>query len=300
MTSTTPPATSPIRPGTPAPPAAPAHPASAFAACTEVFRQTFGERRRSVYGYSIGLALLMLLMAAVYPSIKSTGEEFDAYAQSLPEGMRDAFGLASDSISSPPGYLMSQLYSNMFPLVLLVLGIAVAAWTIAGAEAEGTLELLLANPIRRVVAATGRVSGLWMIVAVVTIISTAVLQAISFPFGLDEGLPWWGVWSAGVAMYAMVMLHASVAFAVGAATGRRAWAITAAAVVAVVGFTLQLVASAADSLNWMREISPWWWLIDAKPLTNVPGWLDTGVPLLLSLVLTVVGVVMFNRRDLAA
>ncbi len=277
-----------------------ARPASTWAACVEVFRQTFGERRRSVYGYSIGLALLMLLMAAVYPSIKSTGEELDAYAETLPEGMRDAFGLASDSISSPSGYLMSQLYSNMFPVVLLVLGIAVAAWTIAGAEAEGTLELLLANPVRRVVAATGRVSGLWLIVAVVTVISTAALQLVAIPFGLDDGLPWWAMWSAGVAMYAMVMLHASIAFAVGAATGRRAWAITAAAVVVVLGFTLQLVASAADSLNWMREISPWYWLIDAQPLTNAPGWLDTGVPLAVSLVLTAVGVVMFNRRDLAA
>ena len=298
MTTSTPPPAAPVTPmattgSTP-------HVPAATTAAAVITRQMMGERRRSAIGYSIGMALLMLMMVAVYPSIRETGEELDAYMDSMPASMRDAFGLAGDSISSPQGYLMSQLYSNMFPIVLLVLGIALAAWTVAGSEAEGTLEMLLANPVTRVTAATARAVGVWLLVAVVTIVATAVLAVTSPAVGLDDGLPWWGVWSAGLASYALVMFHASIAFAVGAATGRRAWAIGAATVVLVLGFAAQLVGSAATSLTWLRDLSPWYWLIDAAPLTNAPGWLDTGLPVLLAVVLTAVGVVLFNRRDLAA
>ncbi len=265
-----------------------------------VARQMLAERRRSLVGYSIGMAVLVALMVAVYPSIRDTGEELDAYAESLPEAFQDAFGLAGDSIASPSGYLMSQLYSNMFPIVLLVLAIALAAWVIAGSESEGTLEVLLANPVTRVAAAVGRVVGMWLVVAIVTIVGTAVLALTSPLVGLDKGLPWWGVWSAGVATFALVMLQASLGFAVGAATGNRGAAIAAATVFVVLGFATQLVGSAAQSLSWLRDVSPWYWLINANPLTNAPGLLDTAVPLAIAAVLTGVGIVWFQRRDLTA
>lgn len=262
--------------------------------------QMVAERRRSLIGYSIGMAALMALMVAVYPSIRDTGEELDAYAESLPEAFRDAFGLAADSIASPAGYLMSQLYSNMFPIILLVLGIALAAWVIAGSEAEGTLEMLLANPVTRVWAAVGRVIGMWVLVALVTVAGTLILALTSPLVGLDEGLPWWGLWSAGVATYALVMLQASLGFAVGAASGSRGMAIAAATVFVVLGFAAQLVGSAAESLSWLRDASPWYWLLNSNPLTEAPGLLNTWIPLAIALVLTAVGIAWFDRRDLTA
>jgi ABC-2 type transport system permease protein len=195
---------------------------------------------------------------------------------------------------------MSQLYSNMFPLVLLVLGIALAAWSIAGSESEGTLEMLLANPVSRVSAAVGRVAGMWLLVALVTVVGTAVLAATSPPVGLDEGLPWWGLWSAGVATYALVMVQASLGFAVGAATGSKGAAIAAATVFAVLGFVAQLVGSAADALSWLRDLSPWYWLMNSNPLTEAPGMLNTVLPLGLALVFTTVGIAVFDRRDVTA
>lgn len=272
----------------------------AFPAMLVIAAQMVTERRRSLIGYSIGIAALMVMMVAVYPSIRDTGAELDAYAESMPESLRDAFGLAADSIASPSGYLMSQLYSNMFPLVLLVLAIALAAWSIAGSESEGTLEMLLANPVSRVSAAVGRVAGMWLLVALVTIVGTAVLAMTSPPVGLDDGLPWWGLWSAGVATYALVMLQASLGFAVGAATGSRGAAIAAATVFAVLGFVAQLVGSAADALSWLRDLSPWYWLMNSSPLTEAPGVLNTAVPLGLAVVITAAGIVLFDRRDVTA
>ncbi|MDV7399338.1 hypothetical protein RZS08_48450, partial [Arthrospira platensis SPKY1] len=95
-------------------------------------------------------------MVAVYPSIRDTGAELEAYIESLPEGLMDAFGLGGASLTSPEGYLTSQLYSNLYPIILLIMGIGAATWTIAGAERDGTLEATLAAPVGRVSVAVER------------------------------------------------------------------------------------------------------------------------------------------------
>ena len=99
------------------------------------------ERTRATIYWLIGVSLLMVVMAAFYPSIRDSGQALDEYMNSLPEGMRKAFGLSGESLSSPEGYLVSQLYSNMYPVVLLILGFGMAGWSVAGSEADGTLEL---------------------------------------------------------------------------------------------------------------------------------------------------------------
>lgn len=262
-------------------------------------RFMLAERRRSLIGWTIGTVVLVLLMAAVYPSIRDTGAELDAYLESFPEGFMEAFGLAGASIASPEGYLTSQLYSNVYPIVLLIMGIGAATWTIAGAERDGTLEATLAAPVRRVNVALERFVAVAVLTLIVTVVSTAALAAISPVLGLTTDLPWWGIWAAGLTMWALVLLYSAVAFAVGAATGRSGWAIAAASVAAVVGFLGQVLAALAQPLEWMRVISPWYWFLEPNPLVTAPGWLSLALPLVLTAVLVAVGVWAFNRRDLS-
>tara|TARA_Y100000588_G_scaffold34684_1_gene33572 strand:- start:290 stop:559 length:270 start_codon:yes stop_codon:yes gene_type:complete len=52
-------------------------------------------------------------------------------------------------LTSPEGYLNSQLYVFMVPLVYLVFTVGRSSGAITGEEELGTLELLLSCPIRR-------------------------------------------------------------------------------------------------------------------------------------------------------
>lgn len=263
-----------------------------------ITRQMLSERRRSIIWYSIGLGLFVAMMAAFYPSIKAASAELDQYMSQLPASMQDSLGLAGSSITSPVGYLMSQLYTNMYPIIVMVAAIGLAAWCIAGSESTGTLEILLANPVTRAGVAVARAVGLALIVAIIIVFSTGVLQLLSPAVKLNEGLAWWALWSVALSMFAVVFVHAALAFAVGAATGQRGWAITTAAVVAFLGFAIQIVASASDSVAWLKNFSIWYWLTDTQPLLNAPGWGDTWVPLLLSVLLIAVGIWRFTKRDL--
>jgi ABC-2 type transport system permease protein len=194
-----------------------------------VLRQMLRERTRSLVFWTLGTVVFVVLMIAAWPSVRDTGDTFDEYVQSLPEGLQEVFGLAGASIASPEGYLVSQTYSNLWPIILLVLGFGLGAWAVAGSEADGTLEMVLANPVRRGRTAAERFVGTALAVAVVTAVSTAALALIAPFVDLDEGLPAWGFWAAGLTMFAFVLVHVALTFAVGAATGSKGLAIAVGA-----------------------------------------------------------------------
>lgn len=256
------------------------------------------DRRRSLIAWTLGVVAMILVMALFYPSIKDAGADFDAYLDSLPESVRETLGATGGSITSPEGYLMGQLYSNLYPLLLLVLGISMAAWSIAGTEGDGTLETTLAAPIRRSALAWGRWLATAAALLAVILVSTACLVAISPPLGLTEGLPWWGPWAAGLTMWALVMLYTSVAFGVGAATGQRSWALAAATVIAAAGFLGQLFASLAAPLEYLQPTSPWYWFLGTSPLTGPPAVMSLALPLALSVAIAAAGIWRFGRRDI--
>lgn len=264
-----------------------------------VLTQMLRERTRSLLFWTIGSVVFVLAMVGAWPSVRDTGDTFDEYVASLPDSLQQAFGLAGTSIGSPEGYLVSQMYSNLWPIILLVLGFGLAAWSIAGSEADGTLEMLLANPVRRGRAASERFTGTALAIGAVTAVSTAVLALIAPFVDLDQGLPTWGFWSAGLTMFAFVLVHVALTFAVGAATGNKGLAIAVGAGVAVVGFMLQALAGIAEPLEQARDFSPWYWFLRDNPLTSEPGVVSLLLPLGLTVLLVAAGTLAFNRRDVA-
>src|SRR5262249_56535699 len=90
--------------------------------------------------------------------------------------------------ASQAGYPDSQCFANILPVMLLVFAIGVAAWSVAGDERAGTLELLLANPIRRVTVALARLCALVVMLAVLVGVGALTLVGLAPTTGLDKGL----------------------------------------------------------------------------------------------------------------
>lgn len=256
------------------------------------------DRRRSILYWTIGAIVLVAVIAVAYPSIRDAGDEFQTYVDSLPEGLQQAFGLAGASLASPEGYLTSQLYSNTFPIVLLILGLGMAGWAVAGSESDGTLEVTLANPVSRTRVGLERFIGLALIVGFVAVVSNAALALMMPVFDLDEGLPWWAIWSAALQCYCFVLALCSVTFAVGAATGAKSVATAAAAGWAVLGYLIQALSSTAEFMETLQWLSPWYWFLRDNPMTTAPNLLNTALPLALAAALVALGLWAFERRDL--
>lgn len=188
------------------------------------------DARAGILGWSMGLAVLVAVTLASFPSFKDN-DELEAIWAELPEGARELFGGAGQ-ITTYPGYLDSQFLS-LFPVLLGIFAIMHASRVLAGEEERGRLDLLLSTPLSRsrlaltqgfvVLGAQGLVA---FSVAVVTILATVAI-------GEDVAL--WRVFLAVMDGVLAAWVVAMVTFLAGAVSHRRGPA-------ALVG-TLFLVAS---------------------------------------------------------
>ena len=116
---------------------------------TELFRRGFLDHARTLIAWCVGVVALLLLLAAVFPSIEGSADLNDLI-EKYPEALKSFFGLSGGvDLTTGAGFLDTELFSFMLPLFGLVLAIGSGARTLAGEEESGRLELLFAYPLRR-------------------------------------------------------------------------------------------------------------------------------------------------------
>jgi ABC-2 type transport system permease protein len=260
-----------------------------------VFTKTLRDARRALLAWATAIAVVAASYAAFWPTVNTP--QLQQALQRYPQGVLQAMNYTD--LTSPAGYLASSVFGLLVPLLVAVLAIAQGTRAVAGDEEAGTLELLLANPVSRTRVALQRFAALAAMLMAVGAVLWLVMLAISGPAQLD------GISTAEFAAAAahLVLFGACIgglAFAVGAATGRRALALGISAGAAVLGYLANGVLPQVRGLEWTRQASPWHWYLGGEPLRN--GLQVGGVLLLLGVtaVLVVAGTWCFNRRDLAA
>ena len=261
-------------------------------------RRLLADYRRAFMWWSLGMVIMVGSTVGLWPSIRGQ-DQLEELMRDLPAALRGLFG-GGEGISfiSPPGYLQSRLFSLLLPVLLLVFGIGVGARAVGGAEESGNLELLLAHPVSRARLVAERylaTVGLLVALNVVALVSLAVLApAVDLLEGISRGR----LLGAGAAVLAVALLHASLAFAAGCASGRRGTAIAVAGAVAVGGYVLQGLIAATETLEPARFVSPWHWYLERNLLVSAPGFQAVLLPLLVSAAVTLAGAWAFVRRDL--
>lgn len=261
-----------------------------------VLRRMLRDRVRSTTWWTVAMVLLAVAVGASYPAVRESAGGLEDLMNTLPEGLGELLG-AAGGITSPAGYLNSQFYANIFPILLMVFGVGLAAWTVAGAEREGTLEPLLANPLLRSGLALGRYVGVVLLMVVPAAAATALLAVFRGSFQLtdvsvDELV------AAGAGAFFLALLFTSLTFAVGAATGRRGLAVAVGGGLGAATYVLFGLAAFVDLFEKVQWLSPWYWFLQPSPLTDGWTWESTVLPVAVILPVVVVGTIWFTRRDL--
>lgn len=266
-----------------------------------MFRTTLRDRRRAWVWWSVALALTIALIVFSYGAIEGQ-VELERSLADIPDSFKVLMGIDEElTLTSPGGYLNSQWFANMLPLLLTIYGIGVAARVLAGEEGAGRLELLLAHPVARV-----RVLGERGLAAALLLIALAgastVALLVTAPAGGLDGLHADGLLAASVSSLLLGLLHSSVTFGVGAWNGNRGAAIAAGSAVTAGGFLVQSLANVSAVLHGLRWLSPWQWFLDARPI--VDGFGQMLVPTLGTLALSgafvAAGAWRFRTRDIGS
>jgi beta-exotoxin I transport system permease protein len=259
-----------------------------------VFTKSLWDARRSLLGWTLAIVAVGAMYAAFWPSMQSP--EMAKAMEAYPRGVLEA--LNYDDLTTAAGYLGGSVYGLLVPLLVAVFTIGAGTRAVAGDEEAGTLDLVLAHPVSRTQLALQRFAGLVVSVAAVALGLWLVMLALTGPVGFD-GVTAGEFAAANLQLAAFGICFGALAFAVGAATGRKGLTLGLSAGIAVLAYLANGVIPMADGLEWTRSLSPFHWYLGGDPLSRG---LDAGGTLLLlgvAAALVAIGTVVFERRDVA-
>jgi ABC-2 type transport system permease protein len=260
-----------------------------------LFIKTLRDQRRALVGWGIGLASLAAMYAAFYPSIKASAADLAGYMERLPEAFRNVVG---GDFTTPAGYLRSETFSSLGPILFLVFSIGAGARAIAGEEEDGTLDLLLSTPIRRRQLLVDKIGAMVVTATALAAVLFVTLSVLGPPFDLT--VPAVDLGAACLMLLLVGLAFGAIALAIGCATGHRGLALGITGAFAAFSFVINALAPSVDALSWLRPLSPFRWYLDPDPL--VSGVTPVNVLVLAGVVAIgyVVAWLTFERRDLAA
>jgi ABC-2 type transport system permease protein len=260
-----------------------------------ILERSLADRRRSTVWWAVGIAAYTLVNVAVYPAIKSQASLNDIIKE-YPPALMALFGIDASKLdlTSSVGYLSSQM--NLFgPLLLLMVGVAFGASTVAGEEEAGTLGLLLSYPVTRTRTVVEKAVAL---VVVVTAVGLGLFAAILAGRLFQLDIPLGGMVAFCGSCVLLGVLFGALALAVGAGTGSKALATGTAAVMAAATYLLNSLSPVVTAFKPFRGLSPFWWGQGGNPLANGLALKDLAALVATSLVFMGLAAVVFNRRDL--
>ena len=275
-----------------------------------VYRRWLRDRALSTLVWTVGIVLIVVASAAFYPSLSGVSS---GGLDSGGSAMSSLLGLSQGiDPGSPLGFLWISLYANIYPWMLMALGVALGVAAIAGDEETGALEYLLAKPVTRTSVAVARFTGAVTILLVVSALSGIAL-ALSLPlFDLDQavtstaadgstvtspGATAIDVFNGTFSSFAVGLGIAGLAFLLGGVTGRKSVALGGASAFAIGGYVLYTLSNMTGSLEPLTWISPWRWYVDDAMSIFGLTW-NVVLPFVAAVIGFLVGWLVFLRRDL--
>lgn len=263
-----------------------------------IAKWTIWQRRWSVFWWAIGISSLVVLTLVFYPTIRNQTSQLDQSFNQIPDSARALFTDTQD-LFSPVGYLSSQLFYLMLPMLLSILAIGLGSSLIAREESDGTLELLLSRPVSRAELLINKTIGGAAILGVVGIVGLMATLLMCKLVKIDVGL--FAVTVATLYSVMLAGLFGAIAFFI-SCLGRagRLASIGITVLYAIAGYIISSLSSVVSWLDWPARFFPFHYYHPGEILNGHYTWWPLMFFLLISVVLGVLSWLAFRRRDSGA
>ena len=267
-----------------------------------IFGKTMRDSRRAVLVVSVLMGLTLIGVSNAIVAEFSTPESRQGLANVVAAVPPILQGLAGKpvNVETLGGYLQYK-YGTFFPLIVSLWSILALSATLAAEARRGSLEFVAATPFaRRRIALEkllAHVTGL-TIASVVTFLSLLIVgQTVQGLPGDEIPVPA----AVGYALWLglLALAAGSVAFALAPFVGRGSAAGVAGAVM-FGGFFINGYQAAIPSIAPLANLTWFGWTSNHIPLAGVYDWATLLPVAIVAIVLLVVGVEAFARRDIGA
>jgi len=256
-----------------------------------VWIKTASEHQALLIVTAYVMLIMSLVVGPLYNVITGPIKEFGA---SLPPTLMALFG--GGNLSTAEGFYQIEIFGMMAPAGVMIATIAIGARALAGEEQDRTMGLLLSNPVSR--------SSIVVQKSVAMVVEgIAVGVSIFIGVWLGSLIGRLGMSAANIAATSLLatllgLAIGALALALSAATGRVRVAVYGAIGVALVSHVLNAFLPLNASTESLTRWTPFGYYLNSDPLVNGMDWWHGFVLLVLTLVLVVLAVVWFQRRDL--
>ena len=253
-----------------------------------VFTKTIRDRWMAMFIGAVTIGLLLLAGMAAYRSI-----DLSIY-QDMPAVFTSLMNIPRTADLGALAY--GAIYASYGALTLAALAIPMGSGAIAGEERDGTIGLLLGNPVSRTSALLQKAGGL----VIVTAFGTAVLWVFGAlsPVLLAAQVGDVQLIALMLHMFVNALFYGLLALAIASWSGNRGLASGTAAGIMVLSFLAGGIFPLISGWENVGKAFPWYYYVSSKPQVNGVDWGHLAVLLVCIIAFAVVAVIGVNRRDL--
>lgn len=259
----------------------------------ELARHLHRRRLRSSIVWGISLALTSALIAASFTAFDPASMK--AITDAVDPKVLEAFGASPESFVTAKGFLAGKLLGYM-PLILAFFPILAAGRSIAGAEADGSLDVVVTQPIPR-----------WHVPAAILIAFTIGLVEIlaiyaagtwltSTAMGLD--LPLGDILISAIGLLPICLAFGALALALSARLRRPGEVTAIAGGILVASYLLNTIVLILPKLDDLKVLTAFHWY--GSPIERGLDGTGTIVLLVAAALFSALSIPLFARRDILA
>lgn len=253
-----------------------------------------GLQARSVAVWGAALGALGVMMVAIFPGIAS-GSGLEQMSDALPQSMMQAAGVEDiASMGTIKGFLEAEIFGLILPLALPFFAILTAAGAIAGAEENGTIDILMGNPLSR----PQLIAAYFVSIAVALAGILAIFGLILWGSALfiDAELPIGAVAEGVFGAWPLALFFGGLGLLVSAIFHRRVVAVGLSGAVLFGMYFMDTLGGIVEEVEWVQSLSAIYYY--GTPLTDGIEWAGFFGMTAAAIVLTIAAVFAFRKRDI--
>lgn len=226
--------------------------------------KTLRDRWRSTMAWSIGLFGIISLQLYIYPTVATSSGAMQEYIDAFPEALKTIFRL--EDYFSGAGFLGTELFSLMIPLILISVTAARGSSAIAGEVENGTADILFALPISRTKILSSKLFA--MVLEVLWLATLAVTSIVIGAQMVDMEISTSALVTATAASGLMALVFGAIALFAGSLTGKKGVATGLAITFAIGALLFYSLAPIVDTFDYLTPFNPMDWAINGNPLSD--------------------------------
>jgi len=247
-----------------------------------------------ILGWGLGLGVLGYYLFDIYETLFVENANIEQLIGAFPDELMAFFGHTGD-LFTPTSFLSLEFFSYM-PILLGILAVSTASSLISKKEEDGTLEIILAQPISRSVVFWSK-----LLVLLVSIVLILVLTWSGFALGMGQGTTFdFTLWEIGrpfISLFAILLVFLSLSLFLSMVLSSSGAAGLVAGFLLVISYFVSSLANIDDGLEGMNRFSPLKYYQSGEAINGLNGQ-NLLILFGISFIFILVAWLIFIKRDL--